>query len=75
MRAKYGADTMNKAMFIATQQWKPFGSIEGDVNFDNNYSLRLLAGIIALDNNSEDPGKDARSFLEQRGLYTPNAHK
>jgi hypothetical protein len=75
MRAKYGADTMNKAMFIATQQWKPFGSIEGDANFDNYYSLRIRAGIIALDNNSEDPGKDARSFLEQRGLYKPNSHK
>jgi hypothetical protein len=66
---------MNKAMFIATEQWKPFGSIEGDVNFDNYFSLRILAGIKDLDNNSEDPGKDARSFLVQKGLYTPNAQK
>jgi hypothetical protein len=75
LRAKYGADTMNKAMFIAIQQRKPFGSIEGDVNFDNYYSLRIMSGIKALDNNLEDPGKDAQSFLEQRGLYTPNAQK
>ena len=75
LRARYGADTMNKAMFIATEQWKPFGSIEGDVNFDNYFSLRILAGIKDLDNNSEDPGKDARSFLVQKGLYTPNAQK
>jgi len=75
LRANYGAEMMNKAMFIATQQWKPFGSIEGDVNFNNYYSLRILAGIKALDNNAEDPAKDAQSFLEQRGLYTPNAQK
>jgi len=44
-------------------------------NFSNYYSLRILAGIKALDNNAEDPAKDAQSFLEQRGLYTPNAQK
>jgi hypothetical protein len=66
---------MNKAMFIATQQWKPFWAFEGDVNFDNYYSLRILAGMKALDNNSEDQGRDTQSFLERKGLYTPNARK
>jgi hypothetical protein len=75
LRAKYGAEAMDKAMFYATQQWKPFGSIEGDVNFDNYFSLRILAGIKDLDNNAEDPGKDAQSFLEQEGLYTTNVRK
>ncbi len=69
LRAKYGADMMNKAMFSAIQQWKPFGSIGGDANFDNYYSLRILAGIKDLDNNSEDPGKDAKLFLQKRGLF------
>lgn len=75
LRAKYGAVAMNKAMFVAIQQWKPFGFFEGDVNFNNYYSLRILAGIKALDNNTEDPGKDAQLILEQKGLYTPNLHK
>jgi hypothetical protein len=71
MRTRYGADMMNKAMFIATQQWKPYGTIKGDIDFNNYFSRRILTGIATLDNNSADPGGEARDFLGKRGLFKP----
>jgi len=69
LRAKYGTKMTNKAMFMTTQQWKPFGSIKGDVNFDNYYSLRILAGIKALDNNAETLARMLNHSLSKEG-YT-----
>ena len=71
LRIRYGADTMNKAMFIAAQQWKPSGSIKSDSSFNNYFSQRILAGIATLDANMADPGGEARGFLEKRGLFQP----
>jgi hypothetical protein len=57
-------------MFYAIKQWKPYGAMKGNINFNNYISLRILAGLSVLDNDSK-PGKDVQLFFEQRGLLKP----
>jgi hypothetical protein len=68
LRAKYGKDFMDAAMFYAVKRWAPFDSMKDqDVDFDSFFSWRLLAGVAVLDNNTY-PFNDVRAYLMGRGL-------
>jgi hypothetical protein len=70
LRSKYGTRKMDNMMFAAVQQWKPYGSKKGDIDFNNYFSIRILAGVQDYDG-GPDPGKDVTLFLQKKGLFTP----